>query len=89
MTSSPGPMFSAMRQVSKASLPEETRSAYEQPEYAAMAFSHWSTFGPRMKCWDSITSAIAASTSALIAAVLRLKIEQRYIHILLLSFSCL
>src|SRR5213596_2668561 len=33
-----------------------------------MAFSHRSTLGPRMKCCDSITSATAASTSALIAA---------------------
>src|SRR5215471_18602267 len=30
-----------------------------------MAFSHSSTFGPRMKCWDSITAEIAASSSAL------------------------
>src|SRR5438093_11488172 len=32
-----------------------------------MASSHWSTWGPNMKCWDSITSRTAASTSALIA----------------------
>src|SRR5213080_5613064 len=33
-----------------------------------MACSHASTFGPRMNCCDSITSAIAASTSDLMAA---------------------
>ena len=55
----------------------------------AMAFSHCSTFGPRMKCWDSMTSAIAASTSALMAGVLRLKIEQRNLHTWSSSFSCL
>ena len=60
MTSSPGPMFSAMRQASRASLPDDTPIPWEQFEYAAMAFSHCSTFGPRMKCWDSITSAMAA-----------------------------
>src|SRR2546426_4115595 len=38
-----------------------------------MAFSHCSTFGPRMKCWDSNTSAIAASTSALMAAYCALR----------------
>src|SRR5438094_9212956 len=32
-----------------------------------MAFSHASTFGPRMKCCDSSTSATAASISVLIA----------------------
>ena len=32
MTSSPGPMFSAIRQASNASLPEETPIPCEQPE---------------------------------------------------------
>src|SRR6185295_7589780 len=36
-------------------------------QYCAMARSHCSTFGPRMKCCDSSTSAIAASISALMA----------------------
>src|SRR5713101_5955296 len=66
MTSSPGPVFSAIKQASKASLPEETPTACEHWLYSAIAFSHCSTFGPRMKCWDSMTSASAASTSALI-----------------------
>src|SRR2546422_6932858 len=57
MISSPGPMFSAIRQASKASVPEDTPTACEQPQYRAIAFSHCSTFGPRMKCCDSITSA--------------------------------
>ena len=35
MTSSPGPMFSAIRQASRASLPDETPIACEQPEYAS------------------------------------------------------
>src|SRR6266566_4872118 len=73
MTSSPGPMFSATKQANKASVPEETPTACEQPLYCAIAFSHSSTFGPKMKCWDSITSAIAASTSALIVAYCALR----------------
>ena len=67
MTSSPCPIPSAMRQMSKASVPEETPTACEQLLYRAMAFSHSCTLGPRMKCCDSITSATARSTSALIA----------------------
>ena len=73
MTSSPGPMSSAIRQASRASLPDETPTAWEHFEYVAMAFSHCSTFGPRMKCWDSKTSPIAASTSALIVAYCALR----------------
>src|SRR5271165_3457666 len=73
MTSSPGPMFSAIRQASKASVPEDTPIACEQCEYAAIPFSHCSTFGPKMKCWDSSTSAIAASTSALMVAYCALR----------------
>src|SRR5712692_5355282 len=73
MTSSPSPMFSAIKQANKASVPEETPTPYEQPLYCAIAFSHSSTFGPRTKCWDSITSAIAASTSALIVAYCALR----------------
>src|SRR5262245_50561521 len=68
ITSSPGPMFSAIRQASRASLPDDTPTPCAHAEYFAIAFSHSSTFGPRMKCCDSITSAIAASTSALMAA---------------------
>src|SRR5438445_793506 len=37
------------------------------------AFLHCSTFGPRMKCWDSNTLAIAASTSPLMAAYCALR----------------
>src|SRR5262245_44894751 len=66
-------MFSAIRQASRASLPDETPTACVHPEYAAMAFSHWSTFGPNMKCCDSSTSAIAISISALMAAYCALR----------------
>src|SRR5256885_6426259 len=67
MTSSPAPMFSAIRQASSASLPDETPTACWLPQYSAIACSHCSTFGPRMKCCDASTSRTAASTSALIA----------------------
>src|SRR5207249_2550359 len=73
MTSSPGPMSSAIRQASRASLPDETPTAWEHFEYVAMAFSHCSTFEPRMKCCDSNTSAIAASDLALMAAYCALR----------------
>src|SRR5712671_3044719 len=66
ITSSPGPMSSAIRHANKASVPEETPTACKQPLYCAIACSHCSTFGPRIKCCDSSTSATAASTSALI-----------------------
>src|SRR5579864_8054759 len=38
-----------------------------------MAFSHCSTFGPKMKCWDSSTSATALSTSDLMVAYCALR----------------
>src|SRR5271167_4578668 len=38
-----------------------------------MAFSHSSTLGPRMKCCDSITSVMAASTSRQIVAYCALR----------------
>src|SRR3954451_5327095 len=66
MTSSPSPMPSAIRQARSASVPEDMPTPCAQVEYCAIALSHSSTFGPRMKCCDSITSAIAASISALI-----------------------
>src|SRR6266478_749003 len=68
MTSSPVPIFSAIKHANKASVPEETPTACEHPLYCAIACSHCSTFGPKMKCWDSITSAISASTSDFIVA---------------------
>src|SRR3954469_3571897 len=67
MTSSPLPVFSAIRQASSASLPDETPTACGLPQYCAIACSHCSTLGPRMKCCDSSTSRTAASTSALMA----------------------
>src|SRR5256885_1439290 len=38
-----------------------------------MADSQATTLGPRIKCWDAITSAIAASTSALMVAYCALR----------------
>ncbi len=94
MTSSPGPMFSTIKHASKASVPEETPTACEQLLYSAIAFSHSSTLGPRMKCWDSITSAIAASTSALIVAYCALRSSSGtcisgFLFQLFVSFSAL
>src|SRR5258708_21777068 len=73
ITSSPGPMFSAIKQANKASVPEETPTACEHPLYCAIACSHCSTFDPKMKCCDSMTSAIADSTSDLIVAYCALR----------------
>src|ERR1700736_2249190 len=66
MTSSPGPMFSAIRHANNASLPDDIPIACAQLQYRAMASSHSSTLGPNMKSWDCMTSAIADSTSVLI-----------------------
>src|SRR6266851_8011421 len=87
MTSSPGPMFSAIKQASKASLPDETPTACAQWLYSAIAFSHCSTFGPKMKCWDSITSAMAASTSALIVEYCALRSSSATCILCLLFFQ--
>src|SRR5258708_24539155 len=73
ITSSPGPMFSAIKQANKASVPDETPTACEHPLYCAIACSHCSTFGPRMNCCDCITSAIADSISGLIVAYCALR----------------
>src|SRR5258708_2428773 len=73
ITSLPGPMFSAIKQANKASVPEETPTACEHPLYWAIACSHCSTFGPKMKCCDTITSAISDSTSDLIVAYCALR----------------
>src|SRR5579872_642578 len=73
MTSSPGPMFSAMRHTIRASLPDETPIPWEQFEYSAILFSHSSTLGPRMKRCDSSTSATAASISGFMLAYCALR----------------
>src|SRR5260370_41539955 len=75
MTSAPGPMLSAMRQASKASEPEETPTACEHLQYCAIALSHSSTLGPRMKCCDCNTSARAVSISDLIARYCALRLS--------------
>src|SRR5207237_343059 len=72
---------------SRASLPDETPIPWAHSEYAAIAFSHWSTFGPRMKCWDSRTSVMAAATSALMPAYCALRSSNgTFIHRFLLQF---
>ena len=49
ITASPGPIPSAIRISSSASVPEETPMACFAPQYSASARSNSSTFGPRMK----------------------------------------
>ena len=68
ITSSPGPMSSAIRQISRASLPEETVMACGQPQYGASLASHSVTAGPRMHCWLSSTASTAARISSRIVA---------------------
>ena len=63
-TSSPGPMPRAIRASRRASDPEAHAIAKRQPTNSAISSSRDSTSGPRMKCCDSITRRIAASTSS-------------------------
>src|SRR5882672_7075219 len=66
-TSSPAPMSSAIRAISRASVPDEMPMPNLQPEYAAVAASSVFTSGPRMKYCDSLTRSSAASSSRLSA----------------------
>src|SRR3954465_9685871 len=66
MTSSPGLIFSAIRQANNASVPEETPIPNAQFEYCAMALSHSCTHGPSMKFCDSTTCAMTLSMSPFI-----------------------
>src|SRR5690606_39205416 len=68
ITSSPGPMPSAINATSSASVPDETPIPCAHREYAATSASSRSTWGPSTKCCDSHTSAMTASTSVRIAA---------------------
>src|SRR5437764_2726520 len=52
-----------------------------------MAFSHSCTLGPRMKCWDSITSAMAVSTSDLMRRYCALRSNNGTSMDLLIPFS--
>ena len=68
ITSSPGPMSSAIRLTSRASLPEETVTACGEPQYAASFASHSVTVGPRMHCWVSSTASTAGRISSRMVA---------------------
>ena len=64
MTSSPGPMPSAISASSTASVPEDTAMVCSMPSWAASSRSSASISGPMMNCWLSQTRAMAARTSA-------------------------
>ncbi len=68
ITSSPGPIPSAISAISRASLPDETVTAWAQPQYGASLLSHSATAGPRMHCWLSKTPSTAARISSRIVA---------------------
>src|SRR5437016_8697225 len=78
ITSSPGPIFSAIRQANKASLPEETPTAWVQPQWCAIACSHCSTFGPKMNCWDR-SEEHTSELQSLTNLVCRLLLEKKKI----------
>ena len=67
-TSSPGPMFSAMRAASSASVPEETPMAACTWSIAASSRSSASISGPPMKRWLSQTVEMAARISSRMGA---------------------
>src|SRR5215210_2481222 len=58
MTSSPGPISSASRTSTSASVPFATPTVAGTPRYAAASSSKAWTFGPRMKVPESSTSAM-------------------------------
>src|ERR1043165_2755203 len=64
MTSSPGPMPSAISASSSASVPDETLIACATPSCAASTASSASISGPMMKRWLSATRVIAARISS-------------------------
>src|SRR5580765_3503806 len=68
ITSSPGPMPSAMSTASSASVPDETVTASATPSMAANSASIASTSGPRMKRWLSHTRVMAARISSRMGA---------------------
>src|SRR5262245_15408782 len=60
MTSSPGPMPSASRTSTSASVPLATPTASRAPRYSAASRSKAATFGPRMKSALASTPSIAS-----------------------------
>ena len=64
MTSSPGPISSAMSDASNASVPDETPMAKRAPVWAATSFSSSSTSGPRMNRCDEQTLRTASWISS-------------------------
>ena len=58
-----GPIPSAIKAASRASVPDDTPMACGMRRNASSSRSRPSTSGPRMKCWVSQTRVIAASTS--------------------------
>src|SRR6185437_14773224 len=68
ITSSPGPMPSAMRARSSASVPEETPIPCSHPVYRARLSSSSRTCAPRMNCWLRHTRSMADWASAAIFA---------------------
>ena len=78
MTSSPGPMPSAISATSSASVPDDTPMACATPSWrASLALEARRLRRPRMKRWLSHTRVIAASTSSRIVAPLGRQIQQR------------
>jgi hypothetical protein len=61
-TSSPGPTPRAVRVARRASVPEETATAWGRPAELATSFSSAAISGPRMNCWEARTRSIAART---------------------------
>ena len=68
MTSSPTPIPSTMREMSRASEPEETPHAPAALLYAATSDSKFATFAPRMNIWESQSSSISFMISGFMAA---------------------
>src|SRR5271157_4395862 len=64
MTSSPGPMPAAIKERTRASVPEAQPMANLAPSFAASSSSRSFTSGPRMKYWLSKTRVTAAITSS-------------------------
>src|SRR5271156_2719528 len=68
MTESPGFTPAATSASQRASVPDAQPTAYCAPVRAAISRSSASTSGPRIKCCESHTRAIAASTSSRLAS---------------------
>ena len=73
MTSSPGPIPSAISETSSASVPDDRPIANGTPTNAAISRSKASTSGPMMNCCEAQTRAIASSTSRRMEAYWRVR----------------